>query len=347
MLASIVALQSFALLAVALPPVILEVINDEDNADSFDPLHHLAGDSPYFNSPGVGLTVDVPDGCTRTRATYLFRHTDIYANDFEYENEIAPFLYKLGNFTDRAKFRDDAALAFLADWTSPIPDPEAQIEEVTDTGKRDAQKMGAVIADRHHDLLAGADDFRIWVSDADRDLDTAHAFVQGMNGTLSRVTLEIVEEGEEQAANSLTPHSSCPAFDTSVGTPPMKAFVQTYAPQVAARLNGLAAPSFNWTADDVFAAQALCGYDTVIRGTESGFCNLFDENEWLAWEYANDLMYHRSFGYGNPIAPVLGMPWLSASARLLTGEASNSTNSSASSQSLFISFTHREGTRIS
>ncbi|EJD41519.1 phosphoglycerate mutase-like protein [Auricularia subglabra TFB-10046 SS5] len=266
MLASIFALQALALLAVALPPVILEVINDEDHADGFDPLHHLAGDSPYFNSPGVGLTVDVPEGCSRTLATYLFRHTDIYANDFEYENELAPFLYKLGNFSDRATFRDDDALAFLADWKSPIDNPEEQLEE-------------------------------------------------GMNDTLSSVTLEIIAEGDEQAANSLTPHESCPAFDTSVGTPPMKTFVQTYAPPVAARLNGLAAPSFNWTADDVFAAQALCGYDTVIRGTESGFCKLFDENEWLAL----------------------------SSARLLTRDArENATNSSAASQSLFISFTHRE-----
>ncbi|KZV93276.1 phosphoglycerate mutase-like protein [Exidia glandulosa HHB12029] len=338
---------SLALLAAvrALPPVILEVISDEDNADNFNVLHHLAGDSPYFNSPGVGLTVDVPDGCSVTRATYLFRHTDIFANDFEYENQLAPFLYKLGNFTDRAAFAEgNSPLAFLANWTSPISDPENQIEEVTDSGKRDAQKLGGVIAQRHQALLANSTgEFKFWVSDADRDLDTAHAFVQGFDGKLDNATLVIVEEGEEQGANSLTPHESCPNWDTAVGTPPMKNFLQTYAPAVAARLDGLAAPNFNWTSDDVFAAQSLCGYDTVIRGTESPFCGLFTESEWLAWEYANDLMYHRSMGYGSAIAPTLGIPWLTASARLLTGQAnSTSSNSSADTQSLFISFTHRE-----
>jgi acid phosphatase len=52
-------------------------------------------------------------------------------------------------------------------------------------------------------------------------------------------------------------------------------------------LNGLAGGSaFNWTADDVFGAQALCGYDTVIRNmTVSGFCKLFSESEWLSYEY--------------------------------------------------------------
>jgi acid phosphatase len=58
---------------------------------------------------------------------------------------------------------------------------------------------------------------------------------------------------------------------------------------------------------------------------------------------ANDLNYHRSLGYGNEYAATLGMPWVSASARLLTGEAdTTATNSSAGKQHVFISFTHRE-----
>jgi acid phosphatase len=97
--------------------------------------------------------------------------------------------------------------------------------------------------------------------------------------------------------------------------------------------------------------------------TESGFCKIFSENEWLDYEYgkpcvtlqwsvetyefviiANDLNYHRSLGYGNEFAPILGMPWISASARLLNGQADTSaTNSSAGKQHLFVSFTHREG----
>ena len=103
--------------------------------------------------------------------------------------------------------------------------------------------------------------------------------------------------------------------------------------------------SFNWTADDVFAAQSLCGYDTVIRNmTISGFCNLFSESEWLDYEYANDLMYHRSLGYGNDLAPVLGLPWVSASTRILSGSANTSpSNAAAGKQQLFIGFTHREG----
>lgn len=331
---------------VSIPHRTRQVISDEEDEDEFDVLHHLSGDSPYFNSPGVGLTAAVPDGCSVTRATYLIRHGDIYGNDYEYENIISPFLQKLGNYSDKSAFTADSSLAFLANWTSPITDPEEQLEKVTEMGKQDAGALGALIAQRYEGILKTnrSQPFKVWAGEATRDQDTAKAFINGMNASLSEATLVIVDEGKSQAANTLTPHSSCDEFDPAGGSEEEETFINVYGPKVAARLNGLAASSFNWTAMDVFAAQALCGYDTISRnGTLSGFCHLFTENEWLSFEYANDLMYHRSLGYGNELAPILGMPWLSASTRLLAGTANaTSANSSAGAQSLFISFTHRE-----
>jgi acid phosphatase len=166
----------------------------------------LSGDSPYFNSPGVGLTAAVPTGCSVTRATYLIRHSDIFANDFEFENTLSPFLQKLGNFTDRSVFNNDSSLAFLSNWTSPYTDPEEQIEKVTDLGKVDAGALGALIAQRHKDILGGSSQFKVWTADASRDQDTAHAFIEGFNMTFSNISLVVVDEGEEQAANTLTPH---------------------------------------------------------------------------------------------------------------------------------------------
>jgi acid phosphatase len=81
--------------------------------------------------------------------------------------------------------------------------------------------------------------------------------------------------------------------------------------------------------------QQLCGYETVIRGS-SDFCSLdlFSANDWLSFEYMNDIMYHYNVGYGNEISGVLGYPWLSASASSLL--ADNAT------QDIYVSFTHRE-----
>jgi hypothetical protein len=95
------------------------------------------------------------------------------------------------------------------------------------------------------------------------------------------------------------------------------------------------APQFNFTADDIVGMQELCGYETVIRG-KSPFCDLdvFTPNDWLAFEYSQDLHYHYNVGYGNPISGVLGFPYLNATADVLLSETSD--------QDIYVSFTHRE-----
>src|SRR5689334_5338223 len=81
--------------------------------------------------------------------------------------------------------------------------------------------------------------------------------------------------------------------------------------------------------------QSICGYETVVRGS-SPFCSLelFSPDEWLAYEYANDIFYHYNVGYGNPTSGVIGFPWLNASLSLLTAEDAD--------QDLYISFAHRQ-----
>lgn len=114
----------------------------------------------------------------------------------------------------------------------------------------------------------------------------------------------------------------------------IKAFGKVYTKPIIARLNA-EAPSFNFTQDDITAMFELCGYETVIRGS-SPFCslNLFNSDEWLGFEYANDLMYFHNTGYGRDLSSSLGFPWVNASVAALDEESS--------SQKLYISFTHRE-----
>ena len=101
-----------------------------------------------------------------------------------------------------------------------------------------------------------------------------------------------------------------------------------------ARLNA-EAPSFNFTQDDITGMFELCGYETVIRGS-SPFCSLqlFTPDEWLGFEYANDLMYFYNTGYGRDLSPSLGFPWVNASVAALDDDSQ--------SQDLYVSFTHRE-----
>ncbi|KAL8290606.1 hypothetical protein RQP46_002864 [Phenoliferia psychrophenolica] len=309
---------------------------DATNSD-FNPLHHLAGIAPYFDSPGVELNPSPPDGCTVQSAAYLIRHSNIEANDYDYENVIQPFLLKLGNVTDKAATFANTSLAFLSTYT-PLLSPTnatSQIEMVPPSGQSDAAALGKLIANYHSHLTvastgAGNGSWDVWTATAERDEVTASSFLEGFGS--AGVTLVSVGEGEEAAANSLTPHG-------------------IYAQPAADRLNAQNA-AFNFTTDDIYAMQELCGYDTVIANSTSPFCSssAFTNDDWLVFEYTNDLMYHYSLGYGAEVSPFLGMPWVAASTDLILGTnlsiPTNSTNSTTPFQKpyqkLFISFSHRE-----
>ena len=81
--------------------------------------------------------------------------------------------------------------------------------------------------------------------------------------------------------------------------------------------------------------QSLCGYETVVRGS-SPFCSteIFSPDEWLAFEYAQDIMYFYNTGYGSSVAGAIGFPWLNSTMALLDAEQAD--------QDLYVSFTHRE-----
>ena len=110
--------------------------------------------------------------------------------------------------------------------------------------------------------------------------------------------------------------------------------MEKWTAPVLARLNDKA-PAFNFTADDVIAMQEMCGYETVLRGS-SAFCStdLFSPDEWLSFEYSEDIFYHYAVGYGNELSGPIGFPWVNETLNLLSADKA--------SQDLYISFTHRE-----
>jgi len=320
---------------IRVPHVKRQVIQGLHNFQ-FNVLDHLAGIAPYFDSPGVQINPSPPDGCTVTKAAYLVRHSNIFANDFDFETYIEPFTSKLQNFTDRQAFSNVSGFEFLTNWTSPITNASAQVEELAPSGFESASAFGQLVANMYPTLAPFnsttlGSTFKIWTASAERSSDTAHAFTQGaFPGNVSEV-IEVPED-KDASANSLAPHESCPAFSGAAGSEQNGEFINIYTAPIVERLNN-ELPAFNFTSIDIVAMQELCGYETIIRNA-SDFCNAFQEIDWLGFEYANDLMYFYSMGYGSPVAPFIGMPWLNASFALL--------QSSNTSQNLYFSFAHRE-----
>jgi len=202
-------------------------------------------------------------------------------------------------------------------------------------GKLEAQGLGVQLSQRYLGFRPPAN---VWTSTAERTVKSAQALIEGLVRRTNGTKLVEIPEGKQEGANSLTPYQSCPAYSSSRGSEVSQTFSKQYTKSIIARFKD-EAPTFNFTTSDIIGMQELCGYETVIRGS-SPFCSLalFTPNEWLAFEYANDLMYFQNTGYGNPISGVIGFPWVNATAELLL--AANTSKSQP--QDLYISFTHRE-----
>ena len=64
---------------------------------------------------------------------------------------------------------------------------------------------------------------------------------------------------------------------------------QIYTAPIIARLAPLL-PGLQLNASNVVGMQMMCGYETLIRG-HSELCATFTPEEWLSFEYAQDLWY--------------------------------------------------------
>ncbi|KAH6681529.1 histidine phosphatase superfamily [Halenospora varia] len=310
------------------------VLSHSPNQYYFDPIQHLAGVTPPFDILDPPLDPTPPQGCNVTRAAYLVRHAAIFANDFDYETYIEPFVQKLGNTS--VDWTKVPVLNFLATWQNPITDAEQEM--LTRSGKLEASRLGVDVAQRYQKLRTPK---KIWTSTAERTVKSAKSFSSGIADDASDVLVVEISEGEEEGASSLTPYKSCPAYSSSAGSKQSTVFLNAYTKPVIARFN-TAAPAYNFTATDIYAMSLLCGYETVIRGS-SPFCSLdvLSPNEWLGFEYTNDIMYHYNTGYGSPVSGAIGFPWVNATFNTLMS-TQNNVSSATADQDLYISFTHRE-----
>lgn len=301
----------------------------------FNPLEHLGGVAPYFEPLDPETDPAAPQGCTPVRAAYLVRHAAIYANDFDYEEYLSPFIEKVQNKTD-IDWSKVPSLSFLSTWSAPVT--EAEEELLTRVGKLEATQLGVSLGFRYQGF---AQPKRVWASSAERTEESAKALIRGLEpaGGDDTIGLVSVYEADEGGADTLTPYSSCPLYSGSAGSDQSGVYLDKFTRPIMARLNA-AAPAFNFTAEDVYGMMEMCGYESVIRGS-SPFCDLdlFTPDDWLGWEYTADIMYHYSVGYGSDVSGPVGMPWVNATASLLMADDEGGDEAA---QDLYVSFTHRE-----
>ncbi|GHJ85260.1 hypothetical protein NliqN6_1662 [Naganishia liquefaciens] len=172
--------------------------------------------------------------------------------------------------------------------------------------------------------------YKIWTASSSRDIDTAQAFIKGAfpdhqagkdgNGDGVNVQLIKVPNKKKDWEQSLTPHKACDTFEKESSLKPAAEWLHVYAPRVRQRLNDVVPRIAERLEDmDVLAMMELCGYETIIQG-DSGFCNVFTDDEWLDGEWYFDVRFHYMMGYGNELSPFLGAPWVKTARHLLAGD---------------------------
>ncbi|RKF56541.1 Acid phosphatase PHO1 [Erysiphe neolycopersici] len=303
---------------------------------NFDPLKHLAGITLPSDSDAATSSLDQlpPRGCNVTRAAYLMRHGAIHSNDYEFKTYIKPFLMKLAKTP--VNWSASSELKFLSTWRNPILSENRGM--LSRTGKLQAMTAGVEIAQRYYYLRTPK---KIWSASSNRTYKTATFFKKGLENNGDNIKVVDIYEGKKQGANSLSPYDSCPAYHKSDGSESSLKFLEIYTKPIITRFNKLV-PGFNFTSSDIYTMSLICGYETVLRGS-SPFCDLsvMSPNEWLGFEYTNDIKYFYNSGYGSPLSGAIGFPWLNATVKTLMSDHDTQSDK-VEDQDIFISFTHRQ-----
>jgi hypothetical protein len=273
----------------------------------------------------------------------LVRHAAICAQDSDYETYIQPILENIDTTCALSGKRREGwtgPLAFFEKWTTPIDDPDNQLEQITPQGVKDSKKVAKHLLSRYPTLVPTTK--RIYADKNSRTQDTAKAFA-----AVFPHEIEIVQINLTESFHSQVPHKACHDFSKEPGDKQLNKFLAHYGRRAISRLQQYSPVKLE--VNDIMGLQQMCGYESAINGKTSKICNVFTDYEWMAYEYAWDMKYSFMVGHGNPLSPYLGFPWLNTTALLMS--KFHHPNHSAEAvpdipdddgQRFFISFTHRE-----
>ncbi|KAF2993680.1 acid phosphatase pho5 [Curvularia kusanoi] len=301
-------------------------------------LYHLGGNGPWVEKviDIVDSGIAVPEDCEVEQVHMMARHAERYPTKAAGRNQKAVV----------QKMRDSGVhftgdFAFFNSWNLFWDDDES-LEQLTSTGPFSGRlgsfTTGTRLRTRYQQLASRAvarNQTSYWASGSPRVIETARHFALGFFGLDALTDLQVVSEEKSLGGDTLTPGRTCPANLVDVeegkakGYRLMGAYRETYLPAIATRLS--ASTGVKFTQQDVFSMQEMCGFEITVRG-RSDWCDVFSREEFLAFEYARDILHYYRAGPGQKYAASMGWLWLNATTNLM-GEG-------PTAGPLFFSFVH-------
>ncbi|KAF1916970.1 histidine phosphatase superfamily [Ampelomyces quisqualis] len=227
----------------------------------------------------------------------------------------------------------DGSFAFFNNWEL-FWSTDDSLEQLTSTGPFSGTlgsfTTGVRLRTRYKHLLSKAlashpyRPTQFWASDSQRVIETARHFALGFFGidyqANNTAVLKVISEHSSLGADTLTPGRTClnnkkdNVEGQKKGYDLMGQYRGTYVKPIRERL--LEQIGMNFTDQDIYAMQEMCGFETTVRG-RSDWCDVFTQDEFLSFEYARDLLHYYRAGPGQKYAASMGWLWLNATTNLL------------------------------
>ncbi|KAJ4982848.1 histidine acid phosphatase [Stagonosporopsis vannaccii] len=302
-------------------------------------LYHLGGNGPWVEKVVnvVESGIAVPPGCEVEQVHMMARHAERYPTKTAGRDQRA-VVEKMRN----SGVTFTGPLAFFNTWTLFWTN-DADLEQLTSTGPFSGRlgsfTTGVRLRTRYQHLLeraVSANATTYWASGSARVIETARHFALGFFGLDTPTELQVISEAQSRGADTLTPGRTCLAnlVDAQEGKVKgyrlMGEYRASYLPAIAARL--ASQTGIDFSPQDVFSMQEMCGFETTVRG-QSDWCNVFTQDEFLAFEYARDLLHYYRAGPGQRYAAAMGWLWVNATTNLMA-------EGGTTAGPLFFSFVH-------
>ena len=308
-----------------------------------DLFYHLGGNSPWIpkHRDVIGHALAPPEGCEVQQVHMLARHAARYPTKSAGERHLA-----LLKHLESSSGPLNSAFAFLQNWTYFTPLGNPAFELLTSTsqyaGTLEAFNTGVKLRTRYEHLIPGeGNKTRFWSASSSRDVATARYFADGFFGrdwdVQSRAELQIIPETVDLGGDTLTPGTTCLNYRTDEtngrdqGYDALAEWQQVYIDPIKKRLEHKKS-SLRFSPVEIYSMMEMCGFEMLVRDGFSPWCHLFDQNDWLNFEYARDLLHYYRSGPGNRYSKAMGGLWLDATLSLLEDGPDVGT--------LFFSFVH-------
>ncbi|CAI5757445.1 unnamed protein product [Candida verbasci] len=304
--------------------------------DNYNIARFLGGSGPYVQNPGYGISTEFPEGCKIQQVQLVSRHGERFPTANSARNQI-----KIWNKFKQHNGTFNGALNFLNDYEFYAPDENYYGLETTPensqglfSGTTDALRRGAQFRAKYKDLYNANQTLPVFTSNSNRVHQTAQYFAQGFLGqgysNPNAVKINILAEGENTGANSMTPLDSCVAYDSDENKNASSAYNDDWLKNLGDRLTK-ENPDIKLEKSEVATLFDWCAYELNVKG-QSPVCDLFTNEDLVNYAYYDDLDKYYSHSFGNSLAQTVGSVPVNASLTLLKDDSADN--------KIWLSFTH-------